>query len=128
MDRCRSLCYPRRVRALDGQTLPTGLARMTGTATATDPTVAMLEERLARIDPELIQIYDESGEHIGHAGAASGGGHYQLIVVSRRFEGLSRVARHRLVYAAVGDLMQQRVHALAITALTPEELREVFPG
>ena len=60
--------------------------------------------------------------------AAAGGGHYQLIVVSREFEGRARVARHRLIYEALGDLMQNRVHALAITALTPEELREVFPG
>jgi BolA protein len=75
----------------------------------------------------LIQIYDDSAEHVGHAGAASGGGHYQLIVVSRRFDGQARVARHRLVYQALGDLMQRQVHALAITALTPEELREVFP-
>jgi len=48
--------------------------------------------------------------------------------VSRRFEGKTRVARHRLIYEALGDLMQRQVHALAITALTPEELREVFPG
>jgi len=93
-----------------------------------DPTVALLEERLAMLEPELIQLYDESGEHVGHAGAAAGGGHYQLIIVSRRFEGQARVARHRLVYQALGDLMQRQVHALAITALTPMELREVFPS
>jgi BolA protein len=51
-----------------------------------------------------------------------------LIIVSRRFEGQARVARHRLVYQALGDLMQRQVHALAITALTPMELREVFPS
>ena len=101
---------------------------MSETPAAADPTVVLLEQRLAALEPELIQIYDESAEHAGHAGAASGGGHYQLIVVSRRFEGQARVARHRLVYQAVGDLMQRQVHALAITALTPEELREVFPG
>ena len=101
---------------------------MRQTPTAADPTVALLEQRLAALEPELIQIYDESAEHAGHIGAASGGGHYQLIVVSRRFEGQARVARHRLIYQAVGDLIQRRVHALAITALTPEELREVFPG
>ena len=101
---------------------------MSETPAAADPTVVLLEQRLAALEPELIQIYDESAEHAGHAGAASGGGHYQLIVVSRRFEGQARVARHRLIYQAVGDLMQRRVHALAITALTPEELREVFPG
>jgi BolA family transcriptional regulator, general stress-responsive regulator len=93
-----------------------------------DPTVALLEQRLAALEPELIQIYDESGEHVGHAGAAAGGGHYQLIIISRRFEGQARVARHRLVYQALGDLMQRQVHALAITALTPVELREVFPS
>ena len=93
-----------------------------------DATVALLEERLAMLEPELIEIYDESGEHVGHAGAAAGGGHYQLIIVSRRFEGQARVARHRLVYQALGDLMQRHVHALAITALTPMELREVFPS
>jgi BolA protein len=94
----------------------------------TDPTVSLIEERLSALAPELIQIYDESAEHAGHAGAASGGGHYQLIVVSRRFEGQARVTRHRLIYGALGDLMQRQVHALAITALTPDELREVFPG
>jgi len=93
-----------------------------------DPTVGLIEQRLAALAPELVQIYDESAEHAGHAGAASGGGHYQLILVSRRFEGKTRVARHRLIYEALGDLMQRQVHALAITALTPEELREVFPG
>ena len=93
-----------------------------------DATVALLEQRLSALAPELIQIYDESAEHAGHAGAASGGGHYQLIVVSRRFEGQARVARHRLIYQALGDLMQREVHALAITALTPDELRDAFPG
>jgi len=93
-----------------------------------DPIVGLIEQRLAALAPELVQIYDESAEHAGHAGAASGGGHYQLILVSRRFEGQARVARHRLIYEALGDLMQRQVHALAITALTPEELREVFPG
>jgi len=95
---------------------------------AGDPIVGLIEQRLGVLAPELIQIYDESAEHAGHAGAASGGGHYQLILVSRRFEGQARVARHRLIYEALGDLMQHQVHALAITALTPEELREVFPG
>jgi len=93
-----------------------------------DPIVGLIEQRLAALAPELVQIYDESAEHAGHAGAASGGGHYQLILVSRRFAGKTRVARHRLIYDALGDLMQRQVHALAITALTPEELREVFPG
>jgi len=100
---------------------------MSDASAGVDPTVGLMEQRLAALEPELIQIYDESAEHAGHAGAASGGGHYQLIVVSRRFEGQSRVTRHRLVYQAVADLMQTKVHALSITALTPAELREVFP-
>ena len=93
-----------------------------------DAAVAMMEQRLAALEPELVEIYDESGEHIGHAGAQSGGGHYQLLIVSPRFEGQTRVARHRLVYSALGEMMQTEIHALAITALTPEELREVLPG
>ncbi len=101
---------------------------MSDAAGGGDPIVGLIEQRLAALAPELVQIYDESAEHAGHAGAASGGGHYQLILVSRRFEGKTRVARHRLIYEALGDLMQRQVHALAITALTPEELREVFPG
>ena len=88
--------------------------------------VASMEVRLAALEPELIEIYDESGEHVGHAGAQSGGGHYQLTIVARRFAGQSRVARHRLVYDALGGMMQAEIHALAITALTPEEHREVW--
>jgi BolA protein len=93
-----------------------------------DAAVAMMEQRLATLEPQLVEIYDESGEHIGHAGAQSGGGHYRLLIVSPRFEGESRVARHRLVYAALGEMMHKEIHALALTALTPEELREVLPG
>jgi BolA protein len=89
--------------------------------------VESMELRLAALEPDLVEIYDESGEHIGHAGAQSGGGHYQLTIVARRFEGQSRVARHRLVYDALGEMMRKEIHALAITALTPEELREVWP-
>ena len=89
--------------------------------------VESMELRLAALEPDLVEIYDESGEHIGHAGAQSGGGHYQLTIVARRFEGQSPVARHRLVYDALGEMMRKEIHALAITALTPEELREVWP-
>ncbi|MGA7949928.1 MAG: BolA family protein [Thiobacillaceae bacterium] len=78
--------------------------------------------RLQILTPESLSLEDESGLHAGHAGAASGGGHYRLTIVSPRFAGLNSVARHRLVYETLGDLMQGPVHALAITALTPEEL------
>lgn len=87
-----------------------------------------MEQRLAALEPELLQIYDESGEHIGHAGAKSGGGHYQMMIASSRFHGQSRISRHRMIYQALGEMMQKEIHALAITALTPEELREVLPG
>ena len=92
-----------------------------------DSVVAAMERCLAGLEPDLLEIYDESAEHAGHAGARGGGGHYQVLIVSRRFEGQSRVSRHRMVYEALGAMLQQQIHAVAITALTPEELQEVFP-
>ena len=93
-----------------------------------DSVVAAIEQRLAGLEPELLEIYDESGEHVGHAGARDGGGHYLVLIVSRRFEGESRVGRHRMVYQALDVMLHKQVHALSITALTPQELREVFPS
>jgi len=95
--------------------------------TDVDSAVASIEQRLAGLEPDLLEIYDESAEHAGHVGAQGGGGHYQVLIVSRRFLGQSRVSRHRMVYEALGGMMQQQIHAVAITALTPEELQEVFP-
>ena len=60
--------------------------------------------------------------HAGHAGARSGGGHYAVTVVSVRFRGLDLLARHRLVYQALGQAMHNDIHALSISAYTPEEL------
>ena len=68
-----------------------------------------------------VQIIDESALHAGHAGAASGGGHYRVTVVSPLFTGKNSVQRHRLVYAALADDMQQTIHALALTTLAPHE-------
>ena len=101
---------------------------MSARQVAVDSVVGSMEQRLAALEPELLQIYDESGEHIGHAGAQSGGGHYQMMIVSGRFHGQSRIARHRMVYQALGGMMQKEIHALAITALTPEELQKVLPS
>lgn len=84
--------------------------------------VATIEARLAVLDPERVELFDESGEHIGHEGAQGGGGHYQLVVVSPRFAGASAVARHRMVYDALSDLMRRDIHALSIRAFAPEEL------
>lgn len=68
-----------------------------------------------------VQVIDESALHAGHAGAAAGGGHYRVTVVSPLFTGKSPVQRHRLVYAALADDMQQAIHALALTTLAPHE-------
>ena len=76
----------------------------------------------AALAPSVLELTDESALHAGHAGAASGGGHYRLRIVSARFEGLKLVMRHRLVYDSVHDMMHTEIHALAITALAPSEL------
>lgn len=85
-------------------------------------TADLIRQRLAALEPESYTLEDESAQHRGHAGAAGGGGHYRLTVVSPRFRDLSTLARHRLVYEAMGELMHREIHALSITALTPEEL------
>lgn len=84
-------------------------------------TIELMRTRLAALNPEVLEIHDDSAAHAGHAGAKSGG-HYQLLIVSEQFKGLSRIARQRLVYAALGDLMQTRIHALAQKTLSPEEI------
>lgn len=83
--------------------------------------IALMRNRLADLAAESLEIEDESAQHAGHAGAKSGGGHYRMTVVSPRFAGLDAVARHRVVYQALGDLMGTRIHALSINAFTPEE-------
>ena len=85
-------------------------------------TADLIRERLAPLAPEALEVFDESHEHAGHAGAKDGGGHYQLVIVSREFAGKPAVARHRLVYEALSDLMPGRIHALAIQAYAPEEM------
>lgn len=85
-------------------------------------TIDEMKQRLAVLAPEHLEIIDESALHAGHAGARSGGGHYQLILIAAAFSGQNSVARHRAIYQALGDLMNTRIHALAITALAPGEL------
>lgn len=77
---------------------------------------ALLRNALAATD---VQVIDESHQHRGHAGAAGGAGHFRVVVVSPRFAGLSLVAAQRLVYEAVGAMMDTEIHALAITTRTP---------
>jgi len=80
-----------------------------------------LLQRLAALQPERVEVTDDSHQHAGHAGAADGRGHFTVLVVSKRFAGLSTLHRHRLVYDAVGDLMTTDLHALSIQALAPGE-------
>ncbi len=82
----------------------------------------LIQEKLAALAPESLEILDESGKHIGHEGAKGGGGHYQLIIVSRQFSGKPIQLRHRMVYEALGSMMRKEIHALAIRAFTPDEI------
>lgn len=84
-------------------------------------TIAEMERRLATLAPQSLEIRDESGKHAGHEGAKGGGGHYLLTIVSPRFAGKPPMARHRMVYDALSDLMHREIHALSIKALTPDE-------
>lgn len=76
----------------------------------------------AALQPSALDIEDESHLHAGHAGAATGRGHFRLHIVSAAFAGLPPVQRHRRVYEALGGLMQTDIHALSITAKTPDEI------
>ncbi|GAB3412059.1 BolA family transcriptional regulator [Massilia agilis] len=88
-----------------------------------DTRIDRMRARLqAALSPAVLELGDDSAKHAGHPGAASGGGHYTVKIVSSRFEGLKLVMRHRLVYDSVHDMMPTEIHALAITALAPSEL------
>jgi BolA protein len=88
--------------------------------TGTD-VAATLRERLVRLAPDVLEISDDSAAHAGHAGAAAGGGHFSLLIVSQTFSGLPHLARHQRVLREVADLLPYPIHALSIKALTPEE-------
>lgn len=82
-----------------------------------------LTERLKTgLEPERLEVVDDSHRHAGHAGAADGRGHFTVLVVSKRFAGLNTLKRHRLVYDIVGDMMTSDIHALSIQALVPGEI------
>lgn len=83
---------------------------------------AEIRARLAALEPVALELIDESAKHAGHAGAAPGGQtHWRLSIVSPKFAGQPKVARHRMVYQALGELMQNPIHALNISASSPEE-------
>ena len=89
-------------------------------------TSELIHQRLASLSPQSLEIFDDSHEHAGHAGALeSGGGHFQVFIVSDAFEGKSKVSRHRMIYQAVSDLMPANIHALAIRAFTPAEFDNI---
>lgn len=75
----------------------------------------------AQLAPTVLEVIDESHKHAGHAGARDGRGHFAVHVVSDAFAGLAPLARHRRVYAALGEMMQTDIHALSIRAQTPSE-------
>ena len=87
------------------------------------------EERLAEItarlettfSPESLQVDDESHLHAGHEGAKDGRGHFRVLVISDKFQGQSPIKRHRMIYQAMGELMQTDIHALTIEAFAPDE-------
>ena len=81
-----------------------------------------MRARLAMLNPTILEIIDESHQHAGHAGARDGGGHYVLNIVSVQFAGNNTVARHRMIYSALGELMKREIHALTIQANTPDEI------
>lgn len=98
-------------------------------ATASVPDTSASVDRVSRIEtslgealaPQHIEVIDESAPHTGHAGAAEGGGHFRVLIVSDRFRAHDLVTRQRMVYAALGEAMKSEIHALALRTLTPEE-------
>ena len=84
--------------------------------------VEKLRQRLQTLEPAHLDIHDDSARHAGHAGAREGG-HFNVLIVSAKFAGLGTLQRHRLVYDAAADLMQNGIHALSISAKTPQEIQ-----
>lgn len=84
--------------------------------------IAAMKVRLAVLEPIALDILDESHKHAGHAGARDGGGHYVMNIVSAQFAGKNTVARHRMIYSALGDMMKREIHALTLQTHAPHEL------
>jgi len=81
-----------------------------------------MRKRLAALDPVSLDIVDESHKHAGHAGAREGGGHFVVKIVSRQFAGKNTVARHRMIYSALGEMMKRDIHALTLHTHVPGEV------
>lgn len=79
-----------------------------------------IKTRLSSLEPTLLELSDQSAQHAGHAGN-TGGGHFQLKIVSSCFLNQSQISRHRLVYQAISDLMPHKIHAISILAIAPND-------
>lgn len=73
------------------------------------------------LDPDSVDIVDDSSKHAGHEGAKAGGGHFNVTIVAKIFQDKTLIQRHRLVYDALNEMMKQEIHALSIKAIAPEE-------
>ncbi|MBV2234538.1 MAG: BolA family transcriptional regulator [Sterolibacterium sp.] len=83
--------------------------------------IDIIRARLATLEPESLEIFDDSHQHLGHGGYRADGSHFRMAIVSAQFADKSKVARHRMVYAALGELMKEDIHAMNIDARTPAE-------
>ena len=87
----------------------------------TEERIRMIKHHLSMLEPLKINIEDEGHLHVGHAGAKSGG-HFKLYIVSKSFDNMSIINRHKLIYKTLDKLMKTEIHALSITAKSPDEL------
>ncbi|MBE9516277.1 MAG: BolA family transcriptional regulator [Proteobacteria bacterium] len=82
-----------------------------------------IERRIKEaINPESLEVIDESHLHAGHAGAKGGAGHYAVTIVAECFRGEGTLSRHRMIYRALNDMMPKEIHALSIKAFDPDEI------
>jgi len=81
--------------------------------------IELIKQALGVLEPTLLEVHDDSARHAGHAGAATGLGHFNVVIVAQAFVGLSPVARHQLVYKALGSLLETDIHAVGIQARVP---------
>src|SRR3546814_12718941 len=95
---------------------------------SSDLVAAIRDALQATFAPTVLEVRDDSHHHAGHAGARDGRGHFDVRIVSEAFAGMAPLARHRAVYAAMGELMTTDIHALSIRAGTPDESCAVAPG
>ncbi len=84
--------------------------------------IEQMRQHLAALHPVGLEIVDESHKHAGHVGARTGGGHYLLQITSLEFAGKNKMARHRMIYSALAEMMEREIHALTIDAKTPGEI------